>query len=156
MALPAAPRRGRPAAAGGSDPLGPPAPPLATPGLPGLTRRRVAFVLGGLVVLWIVLVFGRAMASQAAATARAEGLRADNAAREARLAEGQRELRIVQSPAFVRLQARAYGLGEPGERIFLLTPTGSDPRPIAPLGGPLEPAPPASPLDAWLTLFFGP
>jgi len=154
MALPAAPRRAR---AASSDPAGAPSPPpLAAPALPGFTRRRIAFVVGALVVLWIVLVFARAVAGQAAATERADALRADNVARAARLAAGARELQIVQSPAFVRLQARAYGLGGDGERVFMLQ-QGAPPAPaITPLGGPESPAPPATPLEAWLTLFFGP
>jgi hypothetical protein len=153
MALPAAPQRVRPTA---PDPAGPPLPPLSAPPVPILTRRRVAFVLGALIVLWIVLVFARAVASQATASGRADALRTQNAARAASLAAGQHELQIVQSPAFVRLQARAYGLGEAGERIFTLQPGSPAPRAITPLGSPASGAAPATPLDAWLALFFGP
>ena len=153
MALPAAPQRARSTA---PNPAGPPTPPLSAPPVPILTRRRVAFALGTVIVLWIVLVFARAVASQATASGRADGLRAENAARAERLAAGQRELQIVQSAAFVRLQARAYGLGEAGERIFTLQPGGPVPRAITPLGGPATGAAPPTALDAWLALFFGP
>ena len=152
MALPAAPQGVRPTAPGSA--ASPP--PLSAPPVPIITRRRVAFAVGVVVVVWIVLVFGRAVASQASASGRADAMRAENAAKAEQLAASQRELAIVQSPAFVRLQARAYGLGDAGERIFTLQPGSPAPRRITLLGGPAPGAQPPTPLDAWLALFFGP
>ena len=119
--------------------------------MPGLSRRRVAFVLGTVLVLWIVLIFGRAVATAADAAHRVELLQEANARSAAQLAAGQRELRLIQTPAYLDLQARAEGQGTPEEHVFaLLTPTPS-PRPITPLGSPTQPLAP-TPLDAWLQL----
>jgi cell division protein FtsB len=117
----------------------------------------VAFVVGALVVLWIVLVFARAVAASSAAHARADALRAQNVALEERYVSEQRELAVLQGDAFVKLQARAYGMGTAGERIFSLQAGAPSPKPIPLLGQATSDASPrAAPLDAWLTLLFGP
>lgn len=110
----------------------------------------VVAVLG----LWLVLVFGRALSELNAATERAAELRAESAALEARLEAGRRELELVRSDAFQRLQARAYGLGDEGERPFALEPDAPPPPTIVPLGADSSPAR-RTPLDAWLQLLFG-
>ena len=163
-----APRSGRPSRAEASGRPGDPgdasapgrsrSPREALPTPPPLPfhARQVAAVIGLLLVVWIVLVFARAVAATSAARDRAASLRADNAAQEARLAAEQDELTIVQGQPFVRLQARAYGLGSPGERPFSLAADAPSPRPITPLGAPPVPSRPPAPVEAWLDLLFGP
>jgi hypothetical protein len=119
--------------------------------MPGLTRRRVAFALGAILVLWVVLVFGRAVATSADAAHQVQLLQAANAARAAQLVAGDREMRLVQTAAYLDLEARAEGQGTPAEHIFALASGAPSPRPITPLGSPTQPLPP-TPLDAWLRL----
>ncbi|HET7678075.1 MAG TPA: hypothetical protein VFK38_09510 [Candidatus Limnocylindrales bacterium] len=142
--------------AGGPPPDEPsPGPPQLGP-LPiaGLTRRHLAFGLGALVVLWIVLVFARAVADSAAVTGRAATLRVENAQLQAQLEARRRELEVVRSPAYVAIQGRAYGVGGPGERPFSLT--GGAPRPVIhPLGSDPASRDRQAPLEAWLELLFG-
>src|SRR5574340_1428871 len=133
--------------------LPPREPLLAPPPLP-FGARQAAAMLGLLLVVWIVFVFARAVTATSAARERAAALRADNAAQEARLAAEQDELTIVQGQPFVRLQARAYGLGQPGERPFSLAASAPAPPSIRPLGVPPTPTQPPTPLQAWLTLLF--
>ena len=119
--------------------------------MPGLTRRRVAFVLGGVLVLWIVLIFGRAVATAADAAHQVQLLQEANARSAAQLAAGERELRLIQTPAYLDLQARAEGQGTPDEHVFVLQSPAPQPAPITPLGSPTQPLAP-TPLDAWLQL----
>ena len=124
---------------------------MSGPAVPGLTRRRVAFVLGAVLVVWIVVVFGRAVATSADAAHQVALLQQANAARMAQLAAGQRELVLIQTPAYLDLQARAAGQGTADEHVFALASGAPSPRPIVPLGSPTDPLPP-TPLDAWLRL----
>ncbi len=122
--------------------------------------RRMHFVLIAiaLVAVWLVFVFARAMGDVDRATARQNGVAAEAAALQARLDADHRELALVQTDAFQRLQARAYGMGAPGEVVFTLPQDAPAPAPITPLGGGASSATSAtqaSPLDAWLKLIFG-
>jgi len=121
----------------------------------GLDRRSVVLLTACLIVAWLVFVFSRAVADSATATQRVAELRAGNATIEQRLEARQTELAIVQSPAFVALQARAYGLGSPKEQVFSLNPGAPPPPSITPLGEEARSARGPSPLDAWLDLLFG-
>jgi cell division protein FtsB len=123
---------------------------------PWLDRRLLVLIGLGVVLVWLVVVFGRAVADSKAATERVEQARAENAVIERRLEARQAELKTIQSPAFVALQARTYGLGSPREQPFGLE-AGAPPPPDVPLVGE-EPAAaaPSSPLDDWLELLFGP
>jgi len=122
----------------------------------GLSRRRLATLAGAVVVAWIVVVFARAVADSAGSTARADTVRRDTTAAAAELVAEQVELVLIQTPAFVRLQARAYGYGLPGEQAFALEPGGTSAAVITPLGEDPAGARPRSPLEAWLQLIFGP
>jgi hypothetical protein len=132
-----------------------PGPPPIVPPLP-VGRRQVALLVGALVVLWIVVVVARAVSASAAARDRTDALRVENASLAAQYAARQRELLTVQSGAFVRLEARAYGMGAPGERTFALRPGSPSPQPIRLLGSETTSTPPGAPIDAWMTLLFGP
>lgn len=121
--------------------------------------RRLHFVLIGIaiVAVWLVFVFARALGDLDRATARQQTIAAEAAVLEARLDADHREMQLVQTDAFQRIQARAYGLGEPGELIFTL-PQDPPPPPITPLGGTTPASATATestPLDAWLYILFG-
>ena len=135
------------------------APDLRGLAIAGITRRRVAWILGAIVSVWIVAVFARQVGDVAAASDRAASLRLDNAGLASQVGDLQRELDLVQRQAFVEQEARAYGLGARGERPFALGPD----------AGPLADDAPGSaavrlgarpsrtaPVDVWLDLLFGP
>ena len=133
-------------------------PDLATLPIVGLTRRRMATLLGVALIAWVIILFARQVTDAAAATGKAEAMVASNAARRSEVAGLEHELEVIQQPAFVAQQARGYGLGDSHEIPFSLGP-GASPLPSdAPgsasvrLGAPTS----VSPLERWLTLLFGP
>jgi hypothetical protein len=146
----------------GNDAPGQPSPTAAEPDLAtlpiaGLSQRRVATLLGALVAAWIIILFARQVGDASAASARADAMIADNAARKAQVAALDRELARIQQPRFVLLQARAHGLGGHNEIAFTLEPNA----PPLPSDAPGSAAQrvgaqdPMSPLDHWLALLFG-
>jgi hypothetical protein len=132
-------------------------PDLAALPIAGLSQRRVASILGALVAAWIIILFARQVGDASAASARADAMIADNAARKAQVAALDRELARIQQPRFVLLQARAHGLGGHNEIAFTLDPDAPPLAADAPgsaaqrVGAPN----PVSPLDHWLALLFG-
>ncbi len=132
-------------------------PDLAALPIAGLSQRRVASILGVLVAAWIIIVFARQVGDASAASARADAMIADNAARKAQVAALDRELARIQQPRFVLLQARAHGLGGHNEIAFTLDPDAPPLPPDAPGSAALRVgAPePVSPLEHWLALLFG-
>lgn len=133
--------------------------PLSGLSVAGFTRRRAAFLAGTFVTIWIVAVFARQVGDASAATAKADALRADNAAVASDVAALQAELEQIQQAPYIAQQARAYDLGAPNERAFTLAPGAPPLASDAPgsaalrLGGhPTE----RSPLDTWLMVLFGP
>jgi anti-sigma factor RsiW len=132
------------------------------PGLPGagfslptFTRRHAAFAVGALVAAWIAIVIGRAVADSAAVNDRAAELRIENAQLEQRLEASRREVALVQSPAYVRLEARAFGFGRNGERAFSLDPGAPAPPRIRLLGTDPRDEVARPPLEDWIELLFG-
>lgn len=123
----------------------------------GLTQRRVALLLGALIAAWIMVLFVRQVGDAAAATARAETMIADNAARHAEIAGLERELDRIQQRRFILQQARAYGLGGHNEIAFTLDPDAPALPAHAPGSAALRIGAPAvvTPLDSWLNLLFG-
>ncbi|HWH24905.1 MAG TPA: hypothetical protein VNW68_08450, partial [Candidatus Limnocylindria bacterium] len=103
---------------------------------------------------WTVIAFTNNLGAINEATARADIVRAEAAGLEQRLARGQRELELVQTDPFLRMQARGYGMGLPGEQVFVL-PNDTPPALTAPLTGSLPASGAGSPLEAWLDLLFG-
>jgi cell division protein FtsB len=138
--------------------------PIARPTLDGLTvagftRRRAAFLAGTFATIWIVAVFARQVGDASAATAKADQLRAQNAAAASDVAALQAELEQIQQAPYIAQQARAYDLGAPNERPFALAPGASPLSSDSPgsaalrLGGHVAVR---SPLDTWLMVLFGP
>jgi hypothetical protein len=134
----------------------PPAPP-AQPrlGIAGLDRRTITLAVAALVIGWLVLVFGRAIAQSNEVAAQAGIVRMQDANLAQQVLERQSELSVIQSPAFLALEARAYGYGKPREQVFALQPGAPPPPALTPLGAEPSPAPPPGPLEAWLRLLIG-
>jgi hypothetical protein len=122
----------------------------------GLRPGRTQLIgLGILIVaFWLVVAFGRALGELNDATLRQQAATADAAALQLQLVAGRRELALVQTDAFQRLQARALGMGEGGELVFTLT-SDVPPPAIVPLGQRTGSSATQGPLDAWLELLFG-
>ncbi|MEA2676164.1 MAG: hypothetical protein QOJ81_305, partial [Chloroflexota bacterium] len=95
----------------------------------GLRPGRMQLLALGIVIVafWLVVVFGRALGQLNDATQR-QGIAATEAATlQAQLEAGRRELALVQTDAFQRIQARALGMGQSGELVFTLTSDGPAP-----------------------------
>ncbi len=125
----------------------------------GLTRRRAAFILAGVVSAWIILSFARQVGDASAATARAEQLRVENQQIETTVAALQAELELIQKQAYIEQQARGYALGARRERPFVLAPDAGPLATDAPGSAALRlgaPETARSPLESWLSLLFGP
>ena len=127
--------------------------------IPSISRRRLGQVAGVLVAGWLVVAFGRQVAEASAATDRAAAMRDENAALRDQVASLQQDLTRVQDPRFIQLEARAHGLGGPGEIPFGLDGDAASPGANAPGSAAvrLGAAPDrSSPLDGWLDVLFGP
>jgi cell division protein FtsB len=125
----------------------------------GLTRRRIALLIGSLVAAWVILLFARQVSEASEATGRADAMRAANVSLQAEVAALEEELVLIQRRDYIEQQAREYRLGTPQEVPFVLA---DDAPPLAAdapgaaavrLGAVVFPP---SPLDAWLHLLFGP
>jgi hypothetical protein len=131
--------------------------PAALP-LPSLSRRRLATVAGVVVAAWLVLAFGRQVGDASAASNRADELRIANAALRQDVSTLQQDLARVQDDRFIRLQARQFGLGGPGEIPFTLAADAPALAADAPgsaavrLGAVHDQR---SPLEVWLSTIFG-
>lgn len=125
----------------------------------GLTRRRIALLLGALVAAWVIVLFARQVGQASEASARADAMRASNAALTTTVASLQSEVALIQRQEFVEQQARAYRLGTPREIPFTLADNAPSLPPDAPgsaavrLGSVTEKP---SPLASWIKLLFGP
>ena len=121
--------------------------------------RRVHLVVIALAVVsvWLVFVFAKALSDVDHATAVHQSIAAETATLQARLDADKREQEVVQTDAFQRMQARAYGMGATGEILFTLPHDAPSPPSIAPLGAgaATSAADAGSPLDAWLKILFG-
>jgi cell division protein FtsB len=139
---------------GGSGPLA----NLADLPVAGLTRRRIALLIGALVAAWVILLFARQVGEASDASSRADAIRAQNEILAANVAALEQELQLIQRQAYVEQQAREYRLGAPRENPFILAGDAPALAPDAPgtaatrLGAVVVKA---TPLDSWLTLLFG-
>ena len=163
---PAQRRRDRPArhvdtASAVADPGSPESVDASLRALPvaGFSRRRLAWIAGSVVTIWVVAVFARQVGDASAAADRAAGVRAQNSALAGEVAGLERERDTLQQRSFVEFQARAFGLGSAKDRRFTLAANAPSLAPDAPGSAAvrLGSAPDVqSPLDAWLGLLFGP
>jgi cell division protein FtsB len=137
---------------------GPGPPDLSGLPIAGITRRRIGFLVAALLSAWVVIAFARQVGDASSAGVRVEGMRAQNAELANRVAALEREYQLIQRQEWIEQQARGYGLGTTGEIPFTVAAPPSLP-PDAPgsaavrLGGATDRP---SPLEAWLSLLFGP
>jgi len=118
-------------------------------------RKQLGLIALLIVGAWVVLSFGRTITQLNAASDRQAALAVDTAALSAQLDAGEREVELVQTDGFQALQARAFGIGAPGEIAFSLESAAPAAPPLAPLGSIGPGAQAHTPLDAWLRLLFG-
>jgi len=132
---------------------------LSSLSIAGITKRRVGWVAAAFVAAWIVVIFARQASDGASAAAKADQVAADNAALAAEVAALEHELKLIQRPAYVSQQARAYRMGNSNEIPFTLDSSVPSPGPDAPgsasarVGADEERV---TPLESWLSLLFGP
>ena len=125
----------------------------------GLTRRRIALLIGSLVAAWVIVLFARQVGEASDATARAVDMRAANVVLSVEVAALEDELTLIQRQAYIEQQARGYRLGKPREIPFSLADDSPALAADAPgtaaarLGAVVDRA---SPLEAWLQMLFGP
>jgi cell division protein FtsB len=125
----------------------------------GLTRRRMALLIGSLVAAWVIVLFARQVGDASEATARADDMRAANVALQFEVTALEDELQLIQRQAYIEQQARQYRLGTPREIPFVLA---DDAPPLAAnapgtaavrLGAVVDQP---SPLESWLRILLGP
>ncbi|MCI0581639.1 MAG: hypothetical protein L0227_01890 [Chloroflexi bacterium] len=129
--------------------------------LPMLTiaPRRLVLLAATIVIAWLIVSFGRQVAEASASSARADELRAANAALADEVAAMERELEVIQDQRYISQAARAFRLGSPGEIPFALA---ADAPPLAAdapgsAGSELGATTASmSPLERWLDVLFGP
>ena len=128
--------------------------------IPGIrfTRRRIAALVAGFVLIWLVGVFANQAGDAAAAANQAGSLEARNEALRQDIGSLQAELQQIQAPGFVSSAAHGYLLGLPGERPFTIDPAVPAPAADAPGSAGIVPQTTpvtTSPLEAWLEVLFG-
>jgi len=136
-----------------------PVPDLAALPMFGIAPRRLILAGAAILLAWTVVSFGRQVAEASASSARAEDLRAANAALTDEVAAMEQELQVIQDQRYISQAARAFRLGNPDEIPFALE-AGAPPLPAdapgsaaARLGADDVPD---GPLERWLDVLFGP
>lgn len=137
-----------------------------SPGMPdlsalpvvGITRRRMAFLGAAFATVWIVIGFARQVGEASAASARVDEIRRGNGELAAEVAALERELELIQGEPYILLQAHGFGLGGPRDIAFTLSarpdlPADAPGSAAARLGAHADSE---TPLEAWLSLLFGP
>jgi hypothetical protein len=125
----------------------------------GLTRRRIALVIGALVSAWVIVLFAHQVGSASEASARAQAMRTANATAQTNVAALQAELDLIGRQAYIGQQARSYRLGTSREIPFSLADDAPPLPADAPgsagvrLGSTVEHA---TPIESWIRLLFGP
>lgn len=119
-------------------------------GIPGTV---LAWIIAALFAVFVAAAIGRVVLDAAAASARVEALRAENAALQERVDALSAEKRLVTSPIFIEVAGRGRGYGDPSERAFGLMPGAPRPAQLEPTASSSSER--GSPFDAWLTALFG-
>ncbi|MEZ0240352.1 MAG: hypothetical protein ACAH65_06090 [Chloroflexota bacterium] len=126
---------------------------------PVVSRRRLAALGIAVVVAWLALSLAGQVGEASSVSVRADDLRLANAHLAHEVAVLQDAVDRVRDSRFVAFQARAFGLGGPGEIPFSLAPDAPELAADAPgaavIGRPAD-AEPRSNLEAWLVALFGP
>ena len=124
----------------------------------GLTRRRMALLLGALIAAWVIVLFARQVSEASEASTRADEMRVQNEVLAANVTALEGELALIQRQAYIEQQAREYRLGAPRERPIILADDAPALASDAPgtaatrLGANLDDE---TPLESWLDLLFG-
>ncbi len=124
----------------------------------GLTRRRIAILIGALVAAWVIVLFARQVGEASEATARADAMRAANVRLETDVSALEDEVTLIQRQAFIAQAARAYRLGTPQEIPFTLAedaPPLPDDAPGSAAGRLGTTTERPRPIDSWTRLLFG-
>ena len=131
--------------------------PAALP-IARIPSRHLARAVGLVLVAWVALMLARQVGEAAASTSRVDAMRASNAALRSEVGALQGELATISDKRFVELEARAHGLGTPGEIPFALQMNTPSLPPDAPGSasvrlGAVDAH--RSPLESWLSILFG-
>ena len=118
-------------------------------------RGAAALVLGLFVAVGLIVIFAGTLARATELEQLAAIQRANVAAMQEQLAAAQAEVEFLDDDDLVEQHARAFGLGDRGERAFGLPADAPSPEPIVPLGSDRGEVRVVAPLDAWLELLFG-
>jgi cell division protein FtsB len=124
----------------------------------GLTRRRIALLIGALVAAWVIVLFARQVGEASEATARADAMRAANVRLETDVAALEAELALIQRQAYITQAAREYRLGKAREIPFTLADDAPELADDAPGSATVRlgtVADPPTPLESWARLLFG-
>jgi cell division protein FtsB len=124
----------------------------------GLTRRRIALLIGALVAAWVIVLFARQVGEASEATARADAMAAHNVQLQEDVAGLEQELGLIQRQSYVAQAARGYRLGSPDEIPFTLAEDAPTLAPDAPGSASTRLGTTADrerPIDAWARLLFG-
>lgn len=124
----------------------------------GLTRRRIAILMGAVLAAWVILLFARQVGEVGDATARASAMRTENARLESEAAALEAELMLIQRQDYIEQAARAYRLGNPKEIPFTLDENAPPLSADAPGSAAVRlgaVAVTVTPVEAWARLLFG-
>lgn len=124
-----------------------------------INRRRVGWLGAALVTLWILVLFVRQVGDASAAQNRADDIRRENDQLAADVQALAAERELLQQPAYIAFEARAYGFGNAKERRFVLAPGAPSLAPDAPGSASLRVGhrtETTTPLESWLEILFGP
>src|SRR5689334_24747773 len=80
--------------------------PLADLPVAGLTRRRIALLIGALVAAWVIVLFARQVGEASEASTRADERRVQNEALSANVSALEQELALIQRQSYIEQQAR--------------------------------------------------
>ena len=125
----------------------------------GIAPRRLILIGLAVVLVWMLASFGRQVTEASAASARADELRASNAALVVEVEALERELQTISDQRYIQQAARAYRLGTAQEIPFALEAGAPELAADAPgsasvrVGSEDEAR---SPLETWLDVLFGP
>ena len=124
----------------------------------GLTRRRIAILIGALVAAWVIVLFARQVGEASEATARADAMRTANVRLEGEVSALESELSLIQRQTYIAQAARQYRLGKPKEIPFALedgAPALPDDAPGSALVRLGMTTDEPTPLESWGRLLFG-